>query len=101
MKNRIGISTAFLLAGIVLTSFVIAADQSDNKPIAVYQVGHSKVIVWENKTNNGGTWKNFEIEKIYKRGDTWATTNSFNDTELIELRAAIDKAIGEEVVEKE
>lgn len=97
MKNRIWIITIFLLAGIVLTSFVNSADQSGNKPIAVYQVGKSKVVVWENKTSDGSTWKNFEIEKIYKKGDSWAATNSFNNTELLELRAAI----GEEVVEKD
>jgi len=58
------------------------------------------VTVWENEGENG-TWKNFEIEKLYKKDDKWLTTNSFNERELLQLRAAIDKAISEEVVKQE
>ena len=92
--------TAFTLAVLVLTSFVQATKQQDNKPKATYQVGNSKVVVWENKKSDGTTWKNFQVEKVYKKGDEWATTNSFNETELLELKAALDKAINEEAVTK-
>jgi len=57
------------------------------------------VTVWENE-GEYGTWKNFEIEKLYKKDDKWLTTNSFNERELLQLRAAIDKAIDEEVVKQ-
>jgi hypothetical protein len=92
--------TAFSIAVFVLTGFVLSTQQQDNKPKATYQVGSSKVVVWENIKSDGTTWKNFQVEKIYKKGDEWATTNSFNETELIELKAAIDKAISEEAVTK-
>jgi hypothetical protein len=68
------------------------------KPKATYQVGTSKVTVWENKKPDGSTWKNFKIEKTYKKGDKWVSTNSFDQNELLELKAAIDKAISEESV---
>jgi len=54
------------------------------------------VTVWKNKKSDGTTWKNFKVEKVYKKGDKWETTNSFDDKELLELKAAIDKAIMEE-----
>ena len=88
-----GISVAILC--FVLTSY------SQNKPKATYMVGKSKVSVWETeKQGEFGkfTTKNFKIEKVYKKGTEWKTTNSFDLTELLQLRAAIDKAISNEGV---
>lgn len=68
------------------------------KPKATYKVGSAQVTVWVNKRSDGTTWKNFKIEKLYKVGDRWQTTNSFTETELLELKAALDKAISEEAV---
>lgn len=70
------------------------------RPLATYQVGSAKVIVWENQGEKG-TWKNFELEKVYLKDGKWKTTNSFNSSELLELKAAIDKAIAEESVNVE
>ncbi|MFA4852244.1 MAG: hypothetical protein WC868_09160 [Bacteroidales bacterium] len=94
------IVTTLLLACFALTSYsqdTTKTKQDKQKPKATYQVGSAKVTVWENKGKHG-TWKNFEVEKIYKKGDKWETTNSFDEKELLELRAAIDKAIAEENV---
>ena len=88
-----GISVAILC--FALTAY------SQNKPKATYKVGNSKVSVWENERQGEFgkfTAKNFKIEKSYKIGNEWKTTNSFNLTELLQLRAAIDKAINEEGV---
>jgi len=92
-KKFIGISIAVLC--FTLTSY------SQDKPKATYRVGKSKVTVWE--TEREGEYgkfiaKDFKVEKIYKKGEEWKTTNSFNLTELLQLRAAIDKAISEEGV---
>ena len=89
----IGISLAVLC--FTLTSY------SQNKPKATYRVGSAKVTVWENeREGESGKFiaKNFQVEKNYKKGEEWKTTNSFNLTELLQLRAAIDKAINEEGV---
>lgn len=91
---------ALSIALIALTSFVKASKTEENKPKATYQVGSSKVIVWENKKADGTTWKNFEIEKVYKKGEKWMSTNNFNETELLELQVALEKAISEETVIK-
>lgn len=92
-EKFIGICIAVLC--FTLTSY------SQDKPKATYQVGKSKVTVWENeKEGKYGkfTAKTFKIDKVYKKGEEWKTTNSFNLTELLQLRAAIDKAINEEGV---
>ncbi len=88
-----GISVAILC--FVLTSY------SQDKPKATYSVGKSRVTVWETeKQGEFGKFiaKDFKIEKVYKKGKEWKTTNHFNLTELLQLRAAIDKAINKEGV---
>jgi len=42
--------------------------------------------------------KILKLKNPIKLGNEWKTTNSFNLTELLQLRAAIDKAINEEGV---
>ena len=97
-KKFIGISIAVLC--FTLTSY------SQDKPKATYRIGSAKVTVWE--TEREGKYgkfiaKDFKVEKIYKKGEEWKRTDSFNLTELLQLRAAIDKAINEEgvIIEKE
>ena len=93
LKKIIGISIVLLC--FTLTSY------SQDKSKTIYQVGNSKVTVWKNeKEGEYGKFiaKNFQVEKIFKQGEEWKTTNSFSLTELLQLRAAIDKAINEEGV---
>lgn len=95
-KKFIGISLAVLC--FTLTGY------SQDKPKATYRVGSAIVTVWE--TEREGEYgkfiaKDFKVEKIYKKGEEWKTTDSFNLTELLQLRAAIDKAINEEGVKIE
>ena len=92
------ITTTFLLACFALTSYSQDTTKtSKQKPLATYQVGSAKVVVWENKGDKG-TWKNFQVEKTYQKDGKWKTTNSFNEKELLELKSAIDKAIAEQSV---
>ncbi len=91
-------TTTIFLACLALTSYSQDTTKTaKQKPLATYQVGSAKVIVWENKGDNG-TWKNFQVEKAYKKDGKWKTTNSFNEKELLELKSAIDKAIAEQSV---
>jgi len=72
-----------------------------NKPKAVYQIGSVKVTVWENPRNGKYgeyTDKTYKVEKVYKKGEEWKTTNNFDTNELLQLRAVLDKAISEEAV---
>jgi hypothetical protein len=93
--------TLMFLFSFALSSYsqdTITTKQEKKKPKATYQIGSAKVTVWENKTKNGGIWKNYQIEKIYAKDGKWFATNIFNEAELLELKSAIDKAIAEESV---
>ncbi|MEK0337044.1 MAG: hypothetical protein QQN41_06370 [Nitrosopumilus sp.] len=87
---------------VVLLCFTLTS-YSQDKPKATYQVGNSIVTVWETeKEGKHGkfTAQNYKVEKIYKKGEEWKSTNSFSLTELLQLRAAIDKAINEQGVKE-
>jgi len=88
----------FVLLAITLTSSIFVKNQINEKPKSTYQVGSSKVVVWENKSSDGKTWKSFKVEKIYKKDEKWESTNNFKEEDLLNLKAALDKTINEEIV---
>jgi hypothetical protein len=96
MKTLLVTALAICFAG------TINAQEKTNSPKTEYKSGSSKVTVWENeKTGKHGDYSelSFKVEKVYKKDDKWESTNYFNLEELMELKAAIDKAILEEGVE--
>ncbi|MEQ9466651.1 MAG: hypothetical protein RLN88_04515 [Ekhidna sp.] len=99
-----------LLTTLLITFSVIAFSQDvkdpqaadeGQRPKAEYKLGSAIVTVWVNKKSDGTTWKNFQVKKIYKKEGKWLSTNSFDETELLELKAVIDRVISEEAVTKE
>jgi hypothetical protein len=93
--------TVLLLICFALTSYsqdTTTAKQEKKRPKATYQIGSARVTVWENKRKDGSTWKNFEVDKVLKKNGKWLTSNHFDESELLELKSAIDKAIAEESV---
>jgi hypothetical protein len=97
-KMRTLTIVAIIMVSSILTSFAQDTTKTKQKPKSTYQIGVARVTVWENKKPDGTTWKNFVVEKSYKKGDQWFTTSSFDSKELLELKSAIDKAIAEEEV---
>ncbi|MBT3424274.1 MAG: hypothetical protein HOD63_09065 [Bacteroidetes bacterium] len=86
---------------IMLWSVLISFSQSNSKPKIVYKIGSVRVSVWDNpKEGKYGSYteKNFKVERIYKSDDKWESTNYYNADELLQLKAVIDLAIGEELV---
>lgn len=92
------------ITSLLLACFAITSHAQDTtatkKPKATYKVGAAKVTVWENKGKDG-TWKNFKVEKVYQKDGKWVATSTFNEKELLELKAALDKAIADENVKVE
>ena len=85
--------------GLFIAVFTLTAFYPGNKPKAEYMIGKVKITVWENEREGKFgkfTAKDFKVEKLYKKDGSWETTNYYNLTELLQLRAAIDKAISEE-----
>jgi hypothetical protein len=98
--------TAFIIVIVFFTLTIYSQDKQDTtkiqeKPKVTYRVGKAIVSVWEKQRqgkNGEFTARDFKVEKIFKKGDKWEYTNTFSLTELLQLRAAIDKAISEEGV---
>jgi hypothetical protein len=92
------IITAFALC----FALTLSAQEKSNSPKAKYKSGSSIVTVWENEVDGKyGPYKtlSFKVERVYKKDEEWVSTNNFNLEQLLELKAAIDKAILEEGVE--
>ncbi len=72
------------------------------RPKVVYVVGSVQIAVWENERKGrygSYTEKNFKIERRYRKDDgTWHSSSYFNESQLLELKAALEKAIMEEYV---
>lgn len=64
-----------------------------NKPFKIYREGNSKVVVWENKTSDNQVWYNYQVEKEYKKGEEIKYSNSFNESELKDLKIVLDKVL--------
>jgi hypothetical protein len=99
MKKLIITTSCLLFIG--FNAFAQEQKEEKQKPKAVYQVGSAKVVVWENKREGKHgefTTRSYKVEKVYEKDGEWKTTSYFNEDELLELKAAIDKAILEEQV---
>jgi hypothetical protein len=96
MKSFLLIVYTLCLAG------TVSAQEKSNTPKAKYKSGSSIVTVWENEVDGKYgpyTKLNFQVERVYKKDEEWVSTNNFTLEQLMELKAAIDKAILEEGVE--
>lgn len=80
----------------------LSAYKNENKPPkTTYRLGTVSVAVWEDeKDGKYGKYtdKSFKVVKSYKKEDKWIESNSYSMTELLKLKAVIDKAIIEETV---
>ena len=99
------LSTVLILITFSITSFAqspkLSAYSNKNAPTATYRIGSVSIAVWENeKEGKYGKYtdKNFKVVKSYKKDDKWIESNNYTTTELLQLKAIINKAINEEAV---
>ena len=61
-------------------------------PKAKFNAGAVQVAVWENEGKEGTLFETVTIDKRYKVGDEWKSTNSFKVNELPKAILALQKA---------
>jgi hypothetical protein len=64
---------------------------SKNRPVHEVRLGFVKASVWEN-TNNDVTRHSVTVQKFYKDGDQWKSTESFSRDDLLPLAKVVDRA---------
>jgi hypothetical protein len=57
------------------------AKQSSRKPVHEIRLGAVKAAIWANDTQSG-VRHNVTIQRLYKDGDDWKTTESFGRDDL-------------------
>lgn len=98
-KNYIAVLICLVTTACLLSAYLLSDEKK--RPSKVYQVGNAKIAVWENKQADGTIRKSFKVEKFYKAANgEYKTTNYFYESELVELKEVVDKAIEAELTEK-
>ena len=66
-----------------------------NKPIKKYSAGTVKASIWENKKMVNGaevSFFNVGLERSYKDGDEWKTTNSYQLNDIASAILVLQKS---------
>ncbi|HZX20346.1 MAG TPA: hypothetical protein VFF13_05010 [archaeon] len=61
-------------------------------PIAKFSAGSIQVSVWQNETKEGNVFHNVSLQKNYKVGEQWKSTNSMKLNEIPKAILALQKA---------
>ena len=61
------------------------------KPIHEIRFGRIKATIWANDTENG-VRHNVQIRRLYKDGDDWKTTDSYDRDDLLLVAKVADMA---------
>ena len=64
---------------------------SNAKPVAAVRTGAIKAAIWKNEAGNF-TRHNVTLQRLYKDGEDWKTTQSFGRDELLLLAKVADLA---------
>jgi hypothetical protein len=90
---------------LILWAMTPAAHAQDTgRPRATYRAGACKVTVWDNtKEGEHGEelGRNFHVAKVVRKRGRWEVSQYYTLSELLELRAAIDRAVMEEGIHVE
>jgi len=62
-----------------------------NRPIHEIRLGHVKAVIWANQTDTG-VRHNVSVQRLYRDGDTWATSDTFGRDDLPLLSKVADLA---------
>jgi len=55
--------------------------ETNNKPVKSIRVGKARAAIWLNKTESG-PWYSVTFGRVYKQGDKWSESGSFNMSDL-------------------
>jgi len=65
---------------------------SDNQPIHEIRLGHVKCAIWANEVKPNVIRYNTKVSRLYRDGQTWATTDTFGRDDLPLLAKVADLA---------
>jgi len=65
--------------------------ETSNRPVHEIRLGRVKAAIWENDTQSG-TRHNVTLQRIYREGDEWRTSESFGRDDLPLIQKVADMA---------
>ena len=67
------------------------SSQAANRPVHEIRLGRIKAAIWENETQTGSR-HNVTLQRIYKDGDEWRSSDSFGRDDLPLVQKVSDLA---------
>lgn len=71
-------------------------EQNKKQPVMRFRYGNVVASIWENQKGSndkeGRSFHSVSVEKIYKKGDDWASSSSFDRDDLPKLKLAIEES---------
>lgn len=62
------------------------------KPVHTIRLGAIKAAIWANTSDQGRTWHNVTVCRLYKDGSDWKQAESFGRDQLPLLAKVLDQA---------
>ncbi len=73
--------------------------ENSKKPLKTYKAKELQLSVWENKTEEGDTFKKISFQRSYKdKDDNWQSTQTLRIKDLPKLNILIIKAYNDEIL---
>lgn len=63
-----------------------------DKPVKRFRLGFIKAAIWENENKNGNTFYNVKLNRTYKDGDEYRSTDNLTPGDLQNAREVLQKA---------
>lgn len=64
-----------------------------NKPVQKFKFGAIEIAIWKNE-KDGKTWYSYTLQKSYKEGEEWKTTQNFSSkTDLMNVGLCVMEAM--------
>ncbi len=60
------------------------SQQPKQRPVHEVKAGMAKAAIWRNETEKGPRYS-VTFQRLYKDGDSWKSTSSFNPRDLLDL----------------
>ena len=70
-------------------------------PESKFNAGSIQVAVWDNESKEGNKFQSISIQKRYKVGEEWKTTNSLNVNEIPKAILALQKAYEKSMISEQ
>lgn len=61
---------------------VVTASAKKRRPVHEIRLGRIKAAIWQNESSTNGSFSSVTVSRIYREGESWKRSSSFNRDDL-------------------